>query len=590
MLRDTESVITSPLLSTFRPAAPTHVPLHSGMLQILGRGDANLSASDSLMVRYRLSQGTISPWQTGPTLAPERAVDNLGRGQDAAIIATHVWGSHGLNEFRGQFARTFFDNDPTHYCAGCFSEERVGFKLGKDPAFPNSLTENRWEVADSVTWLRSGTLGDHVLKAGVDASVVGVQFVQLKNADGTFTFDTNQPFDAGIPSTFPTSYTWTVGDRVTPEHTKLFALFMQDEWKLRSQVTLNLGARWDYQDVPGLSHETGRVAPRLGAAWDPWKTGKTVLRASYGLYYDQAFLRIARDVDQARNMVLNVLAHPGYPLPFGFNQLRTSGPIIPIQDTTRLANDLHTPYTAQATVGTRHEIGSDIAVSVDGVWARGHHLFLTHDLNYPDLSTTGMVRPDPNFRKILEVESRGHSWYNALQVGVEKRHTHRYSCTAAYTLSSAERDTEDYLFIAQDPHNEAAERGPSSSDVRHRLTASINVDLPRGLRLTAISTAQSALPFTITTGTRNLDDDLIVRPNGVGRNSARGTAFSQTDVRLSKAVRIKAPRIELLAEAFNLTNRPNWTAYNGQKGSPTYGRPTSATGSREVQLGIRVDF
>jgi hypothetical protein len=587
-LRDTESIVTSPVLSRFRPDSPSHVPVHENKPQILGRGDANLSPSDSLTVRYRLSQNTLSPWLTGPTLAPERGVDNMDRNQDGAIMTNQVWGSRGLNEFRAQFARRTSSNDPTRYCAGCFAEERKGLSLGKGPAFPNSLDENRWQIADSVTWLRPGTLGDHALKMGVDGSDVGVQFVQLVNGDGTFTFDTNQPFDPGIPETYPTTYSWTLGKRVTQVHTKLLALFIQDEWKLHSEVTLNLGARWDYQDAPGLS-QRGKVEPRLGIGWDPWRTGRTMLRGSYGLYYDQVFLRIARDADQATNTVQNVLAHPGYPLPFGFNPLRTSGPII-IQDTTRLANDLHTPYTAQATVGARREIGSDMAVSADVVWARGHSLFLTHDLNYPDVSAPGMPRPDPRFRQISDVESHGHSWYNALQVGMEKRHTHRYSFTAAYTLSSSERDTEDYMFIAQDPHNEAAERGPSSSDVRHRLAASVNVDLPCGLRVTAISTAQSALPYTITTGARNADGYLLVRPQDVGRNSARGTAFSQTDVRLSRAFRMRPRRLELIAEAFNVANRPNWIAYDGQQISPTYGRPTMAANSREVQLGVRVDF
>src|SRR6185503_20152168 len=111
----------------------------------------------------------------------------------------------------------------------------------------------------------------------------------------------------------------------------------------------------------------------------------------------------------------------------------------------------------------------------------------------------------------------------------------------------------------------------------HRLSASVNVDLALGLRLTTILTARSALPYNVTTGRDDNGDAYQTdRPAGVPRNSARGGDFWQIDRRLAKAFGSGARRIELLAEAFNLTNRHNWTAYDGVVGNATFGQPTDA--------------
>jgi hypothetical protein len=597
-LRDTENITTSPVLGDFHPDAPTHELVRIRKPLILGRGDTNLNASNFLTLRYRLSATSTSPWFNGTNpgqLAPERAADARDHNQDAAMTYTHLWGAHRLNELRFQFARRFFDDEPNGSCSGCPPDgpqvNRPSIQLGKSADLPNRLLENRWQVADSVTWVHAGRFGDHAVKTGIDASAVGVDWTQLVNADGTFLFLTNKPFDPALFATYPSTYTQAVGSPFTRERTKLFALFTQDEWNTPSQVTLSLGVRWDYQDAPGVSHELGKVAPRLGAAWAPGNTGKTVLRASYGLYYDQVFLKMARDADQAKRIVQTQLNNPGYPDPFGFNPLRTDGQVTLLQNTTRLADDLVAPYTSQATAGIRREIGSGIAVSADGVLGRGYHLFLTHDVNYPDPIDPQHPRPEPNFLQINEVQSRGHSWYNALLVGVDKRHSHGYSFTAAYTLSSSQRDTEDYTFVAQDQRNEAAERGPSTGDARHRFAASLNLDLPFRFRLTAITTAQSALPYNITTGDKDVDGNPnIIRPSGAGRNSARGAAFWQTNARLSKVFQVHSVRFEFLAEVFNLANRANWMAYDGRQNSVTYQQPTGSGDPRQIQLGVRVGF
>ena len=112
-----------------------------------------------------------------------------------------------------------------------------------------------------------------------------------------------------------------------------------------------------------------------------------------------------------------------------------------------------------------------------------------------------------------------------------------------------------------------------------------------GLRFTLLLTARSALPYNITTGADDNGDLAVTdRPLNVSRNSARGEPAWQLDGRLSRIFKIGRQRIELLADVFNATNQPGWIAFDGAITNVTFGKPTSSTDARQVQLGVRVDF
>jgi hypothetical protein len=469
----------------------------------------------------------------------------------------------------------------------CWDEQRPGLTLGKLSQVPNGATEHRWQFADSLTYLVPHAAGDHSLKGGVDVSVIGLDARGIDNGDGTFVFQGQggkSVFNPDLPETYPRLYTRTLGvPNIHLDHT-LFSAFLQDRWKPRSNVTLNVGLRWDYDRAPGVSQETRDVAPRVAVAFDPTGRGRTSFRAGFGRYYDQVPLVVATVAEQGSTQVL--ITNPGYPDPYGPNPNR-GGNVAGPPSTTRLA-DMHVPYTDQFSIGLQRTVTREMALTADVIQARGRDLLVTHDLNYPDPNGT---RPDPLYQQVTAVESRGNSWYRGLQIALEKRHSHGHSYTLAYTLSTSERDTEDYTFVPQDQRDFAAERGPAANDVRHRLSAGLNLDLPARLRFTSVLTAQSALPYTITTGRDdNHDGHINDRPSGFGRNSARGTDFRQVDARLSKSFRARGARVEVLVEAFNLANRANWTNYDGNQSSKTYCQPTAALPARQLQVGARIDF
>jgi hypothetical protein len=101
---------------------------------------------------------------------------------------------------------------------------------------------------------------------------------------------------------------------------------------------------------------------------------------------------------------------------------------------------------------------------------------------------------------IQAYETRANSWYSGLQASIKRAHANGYSYYVGYTLSSSERDTEDFRFLPQDQRDYAGDRGPGVNDSRHRLVANATADLPWALRIAGVLTARSALPYNITTG------------------------------------------------------------------------------------------
>jgi hypothetical protein len=589
VLQDTSYINTSKVLRTFKPDDPITLPVHRQNPKVLGRADLSLGSQSVLTVRYRLHRDSGINALREPRSAEERGMDAFDRVQDAAVLHSQVFGPAAFNEARFQFGRRLleFNVDPDRYCLGCAALNYSGIRLGKRTNAPQLRTEHRWQFVDAFTYLLPDRFGAHALKAGIDASFIRETSFFPFDFDGTFTFTHSLPFDPANPATYPSKFTRNEGDPHVHLRDNLVSVFAQDQWRPRANLTLNLGVRWDYEDVVGLTDKSN-VAPRIGIAVDPWKDGKTSIRAGYGRYYDQIILAIARDAKNA--FVQRLVQNPGFPDPFGPNPNRRGGP--PPPSTTRFAEETKTPSTEQASIGVQRELPGQVSLAADVVWARGRGLLISRDLNYPDLTDPDRRRPDPNFQQITVVETRGHSWYRGLQVGLQKRHSRHHSYAVAYTLSRSERDTtEDFRSFPQDQRDYGAERGPATSDSRHRLSTTVNLDLPFRLRLTTLVTARSALPYNVTTGSDDNRDAIINdRPPGVGRNSERGSAFWQADARLSKGLRAGRSRIQLLVEAFNVFNRPNWIAYDGLRRSQTFGSPIDAGIPRLLQVGIRMDF
>src|SRR4029079_6361671 len=210
LLRDTDYIVTSPVFQVFRPGQDVRLPQSTRNPNLLGRAALPLAPANHLVVRYRFDDGTSTNRFTEADLrlgTPERAHDLIRRDQDLGIIDTHALGAAAFNELRVLFGRRFVDLNVDAHCGlDCPTENRPSILLGKSNNLPQRRTEDRWQFADTFSRSLSERTGQHLVKAGVDVSVIrDANFFPL-NFAGVFKFETDRPFSADDASTYPTQF------------------------------------------------------------------------------------------------------------------------------------------------------------------------------------------------------------------------------------------------------------------------------------------------------------------------------------------------------------------------------------------------
>lgn len=610
IVRDnTTSVVTSPLV----PIEAREFPRTGVRDQYFGRSEYQAHRHHQLGVRYRVDRSTTRGGGIGGLNPYERGWDSENDYVDAVATLTSVVTSRTVNELRvlrGTLAR-FWTVDGYADPAGV-SISRPSVNLGKASNMPQGWSAVRYQVVNTL----SHTIGRHDLKAGIDVQTDAQDTYFLGNKDGTFTFRTDAPFDPADRTTYPFQYTRTIGDWYEKRANEMYAAFVQDTWRVHERATLNLGVRYDTEtifataraiDVP---QDRNNLAPRIGIVVTPTSDARTIVRAGFGVYYDQGFNNISGNIsNSARSTTVTVL-NPGYPDPFDGGTIVATRP-----SRTVAAAVLDTPSTRTASLGIRRELAPGLAAGVDGVRTVGRNLFNAVDINAPAPGTG--LRPDATFLRVVEYRTTGESRSNALLVSLERRSGRGPHFNVSYTWSRQERNVEDFGFTAQNAHDPDAEWARATNDRRHQLVASAVWGLPFGFQAAGLVQARSGLPWTVTTGIdnnrdQNLNDrpDLAVpggdprdratyssafsgRSGNLGRNTNTGTVFVQVDARLSKFVRAGRYSIEGFAEAFNLLNRANLGLPVGTLTSSAFGRATGlATGAtpRQVELGVRFGF
>lgn len=418
------------------------------------------------------------------------------------------------------------------------------------------------------------------------------------------------------------------------ERDQIYGGFIQDAWRLKTNLTLNLGLRYDvetawshanfmrvadastnFAPVPQkVKNDYNNIQPRIGFAWDPRNDGKTAIRGGYGLYYDQTFLNITGNVSVSSKARGIIIKNPSYPDPFLAGTQSAPSPTA-----TVAAPDIQVPSTRTLSIGFKHELFPGIAVAADYVNTRGMNLFWGHDVNWNSATAS---RINAAWQSVTAYTTSGDSWSNALLVSFDRRASgHTPGFGVAYTLSKAERNVEDFGSQPQDMNNLAAEKALASNDRRHQIVANITWMLPGDVQIGALVQARTGRPVNITTGQDNNGDsrtndrpDLLVaggdpfalstyftafgvpakqtgRVGNLPRNYATGPGFLQFDLRASKFIRFHNKRVEAFGEAFNLTNIRNNGNQTSNLRSATFGKSTSLAGNaRQVEVGFRFDF
>ncbi|HWI17613.1 MAG TPA: carboxypeptidase regulatory-like domain-containing protein [Vicinamibacterales bacterium] len=510
-------------------------------------------------------------------------------------------------------------------------------------------------IVDSLTM----TLGRHVVKAGFDLLPVSFR-ERTTNINGSFVFgglpavsgvrDAVTPLNQFLlteqraidPATGrPYSYsrfTQSIGAEYFEASTFNQGYFIQDDFRVGDRLKLNLGLRYEYfgrpkanpnPDLPltaSFAKDTNNFAPRLGFAFDPTNSGRTVIRGGAGVYYNVVVAQTYNTFLRGNGRdVINVNVTPTGTGAPAFSRSRVTPPtgVSVISDVRVMAEDYQDIRVVNWFTTLEQELVRDLAMSVtyqgnkasnlpvalnvnlspNGVSADGRRLWSTHN------------RPDPRYGNIFVSSSIGEQRYDGLVAVLTKRFSAGNSFQLSYHLSKAQGTAyvNDFtgfgVFTSpSDPQDIEADRGPSDFDMRNRFSATfvyeprVAVDgalgvLLNGWQMSSRLIASDGFRFNATTGQDHNGDTIFNdRPLGQGYNQFELPGYVTVDVRLDRRIGLgRGRKLELIAEGFNLTNRLNPTNVNRTWGpnaaaNANFNTPTGAETARQFQLAARFAF
>jgi Carboxypeptidase regulatory-like domain/TonB dependent receptor len=573
------------------------------------RVDHKVNTANLLSLRYSLYDIAATNSRTvGGLNSVSRGTSLDDLDQTFALGNVTTISPRAINEARFQFTRSRLAAPVNDEVGPAVNISGVA-NFGTATFSPLARSIDLYEVVNNISVQR----GAHSLKGGADFLYNRVDITFPGALQGVYTFTTLQNFLNGTYSSFQQAF----GAPSQLQSNPNIGLFVQDEWRPRADLTLNAGLRYDAQFLPEpIETDTNNFAPRIGFAYSPGDR-KTVVRASFGIYFDRIPLRATSNAlqrDGSKYIVVQLTpAQAGAPV---FPNVLAAQPstLLTKPNITRIDPEIKNSYSEQVNFQVERELPWDSSLSVGYIHLRGLHLILSRNVNVPRFPASAGVpnlgRPDPNYGNISRFESSGRSYYNALVLAFNKRASSFHSLRVSYTLSKAIDDAGNFFFSSpQDNFNLRDERGLSDNDQRHRLTVSGSLEAPRtnheslvrraieGFQLSYIFSYASPLPFNPLTGNdRNNDTNFNDRPAGFGRNTGRGFDSATLDLRLSRKFQLtERVHLETIAEGFNVLNRsnfqvPNNTFGTGQTPLATFGRPTAASDPRQIQFGLRVSF
>ncbi|MEP6539008.1 MAG: carboxypeptidase regulatory-like domain-containing protein, partial [Bryobacteraceae bacterium] len=401
-----------------------------------------------------------------------------------------------------------------------------GYRRLGDPGYaPTLLASRETQYSDTLSII----MGRHSLKVGGQFRWSEFNIFQVSRPRGNFNFSgqfTRNPANSdgsgisladmllGLPSFSNISSLMDLGNR---QH--VFGGFVQDDYKITSTLTLNLGVRYDYTSPIVEVHDkqanfdfsTGKLilanqngasrgltdvdkanfAPRIGLAWSPTRARNTVFRAGYGIFYSGQEIRTAAPLQLAYNVpfyyepqfISNGIT-PVITVGQGFPTLNPSLAVNP--PVTSEDSRLKTPYYQHWNFSIGHQLPSQVGLEISYAGSKGVHLQSTTDPNQvrvPSAADVQDSRPYPTFGAFTSIQNLGNSTYHSLQIKAEKRLTHGLYVLSAFTWGKSINDLPEICCAApfpQNTYNLASEKARSDFDQRRRLVTSFDYQLPFG--------------------------------------------------------------------------------------------------------------
>ena len=626
------------------------------------RMDYQVSPSNRLMGKVTRAR-TWSPFTAGNNSHPAATTAQEDVNNEYLGQLTQVFSNRTLNEVKVGFIKYYFDQKnlsswsdhwqaPNGITNGHPRISFVGFTIGGNSFYPQSGIQDTWSVRDDFTFSYSAR-GRHDLRAGAEYVRYRDYGHSCRRCMGIIDAR-GGPLPANMEAIFPDPWnadTWNlaaisplvrtydigVGQFNMDDARPQFGAWVQDDWQILSNLTLNLGVRYDlsmnhagnnYAVPPfveaGRPNDTNNIQPRLGFAYQ--FNERTVVRGGSGVYFAGV---VGTGVHwMAHNFLNNVIqytndgrsdfaANPlnGQPLPTlaqaqdRFCHVRNVPGCLRwvVQEISVPEYTSNLTRTWQTSLGIQRQLGDTVAIETDYVYSQGRrekdvldNVNLTFDqetgANYPfsDISR----RAFPEFGVISLQVYGGRSAYHALTTTVRKRLSNRWQGSATYTLSGL-WDAEVPPLSGFDPvpfptaPDLGGEWALSASDQRHRAVFNGIWQVGRGFQVSGLFYLGAGERDATAYGGDERDfggGSGRLRPDGtiVARNAFTQPARKRVDLRVQQRIPLGRVAIDVMAEAFNLFNSPNWTIET-EESSRQFGERTSGE-NRTMQLGFRLTF
>jgi hypothetical protein len=490
------------------------------------RADYVASSKDTISARWLDSHNSLTPdLFANPNALPGVDTEQSGPSRSIGAFWTHVINSRLVNELRFTRQTIDFGFDPTAATLKSPFANLPDFQVaeltgvdfgGIATLFPQDRNHLLYQYQDAL----SLNLGHHNLKIGTDINHLHIIDSVPFNSRGLVTYNRGGDCSSiGLTNcsglaNYLDDFSGSGGSaaiqfgisKVTYGQTQQ-AYYFQDDWKLRPNLTLNYGLRYEYQSVPlnvlpfpavdvntaltdpltrrvPVQSDRNNFGPRFGIAYTPhklrWLFGdnKTVLRAGFGTFYDVLFSNIlANNAASTPNVTGGtVIGSVNATTPRGVTDFSgvipsiTPGALSPLDSITTVDSRLRSPETLQWNVNVEREVAGGWIATVAYVGTRGEHLYLNHELN-PGVNG---VRLNPNRGGIFARTNNGDSNYHALQAKLERSFRHGFLFRAGYTFARS-IDNGSEVFVtsggstrAQDQFSFRGDRGPSAFDRKQR--------------------------------------------------------------------------------------------------------------------------